>query len=141
MTNHRSIYPDSGLHRVLSQIPADAKFCYCPPPLLFNRRVLANPYCLPVVHHVLILKAKHGSKALSVLPLPSTNMRVELPICSFIGVVLVLIPLAWHWRARNVATLSTIAWLAITNFTHGVDSIVWANNIIIRIPVWCDISK
>ncbi|CAE6382660.1 Pheromone B beta 1 receptor OS=Schizophyllum commune GN=BBR1 PE=3 SV=2 [Rhizoctonia solani AG-1 IB] len=67
-------------------------------------------------------------------------MRTELPVVSFICTVLVLIPLPWHWRARNTATLSIIFWLTSINFTRGVNAIVWGGNIINKAPVWCDIS-
>ncbi|ELU37509.1 STE3 domain-containing protein [Rhizoctonia solani AG-1 IA] len=63
-------------------------------------------------------------------------MRTELPIVSFICTVLVLIPLPWHWRARNTATLSIIFWLTAINFTRGVNAIVWGGNIINKVPVW-----
>ncbi|KAF8707532.1 Pheromone A receptor, partial [Rhizoctonia solani] len=67
-------------------------------------------------------------------------MRTELPVVSFICTVLVLIPLPWHWRARNTATLSIIFWLTAINFTRGVNAIVWGGNIINKVPVWCDIT-
>ncbi|KAG8740711.1 hypothetical protein FRC10_003961 [Ceratobasidium sp. 414] len=66
-------------------------------------------------------------------------MRVELPIVSFISTVLVLIPLPWHWKARNVATLAIIAWLSLINFTRGVNAIIWSNTVVVKYPVWCDI--
>ncbi|KAG8744460.1 hypothetical protein FRC10_010130 [Ceratobasidium sp. 414] len=66
-------------------------------------------------------------------------MRVELPIVSFICTVLVLIPLPWHWKARNVSTLAIIAWLSLINFTRGINAIVWANTVVVKYPVWCDI--
>jgi hypothetical protein len=64
----------------------------------------------------------------------------ELPIFAFLAAVLVLIPLSWHWKARNVATLSIIAWLFVVNFIYGVNSIIWAGNVNNPVPVWCDIS-
>ncbi|CAE6475099.1 unnamed protein product [Rhizoctonia solani] len=67
-------------------------------------------------------------------------MRAELPVVSFICTALVLIPLPWHWRARNTATLSIIFWLTAINFTRGVNAIVWGGNVINKAPVWCDIS-
>ncbi|KDQ16884.1 hypothetical protein BOTBODRAFT_30259 [Botryobasidium botryosum FD-172 SS1] len=45
-----------------------------------------------------------------------------------------------HWRARNVATLSVAFWLFINNVIQGVNSIIWANDVEIKIPVWCDIT-
>lgn len=60
---------------------------------------------------------------------------------AFIAVLLVLLPSPWHWRARNVATLSLIAWLALTNFARGVNAIVWMGNVRIHSRWWCDITS
>ncbi|KAJ6487398.1 Rcb2.42 [Mycena vitilis] len=67
-------------------------------------------------------------------------MHYELPIGAFIAVFLVLVPLPWHWRARNVPTLSIIAWLFISNMIMGVNSIIWADSIRLTAQVWCDIT-
>ncbi|KAF8963266.1 GPCR fungal pheromone mating factor [Flammula alnicola] len=67
-------------------------------------------------------------------------MRIELPIGAFIAAALVLVPLPWHWRARNVPTLSIIAWLFVSNVVYGINAIIWANNVNIVVPVWCDIT-
>ncbi|KAH7338566.1 STE-3-like pheromone receptor [Rhizoctonia solani] len=66
-------------------------------------------------------------------------MHVDFPIVSFICTILVLSPLPWHWRARNIPTLSLIFWLTAVNLPHGVNAIMWADNIINHAPVWCDI--
>ncbi|KAI0944378.1 hypothetical protein AcW1_002108 [Taiwanofungus camphoratus] len=67
-------------------------------------------------------------------------MHPEFPFVAFLAAVLVLIPLPWHWRAGNVATLAITAWLFVVNIIYGVDAIVWGNNVNIVIPVWCDIT-
>ncbi|KAJ7649292.1 Rcb2.42 [Mycena rosella] len=67
-------------------------------------------------------------------------MHYELPIGAFIAALLVLVPLPWHWRARNVPTLSIIAWLFLSNIMLGVNSIIWADNIRIVARVWCDVA-
>ncbi|EED83563.1 hypothetical fungal pheromone GPCR, STE3-type, partial [Postia placenta Mad-698-R] len=67
-------------------------------------------------------------------------MTVSLPAASFIAAVLVLTPLPSHWRARNAATLSLIAWLFVVDVIYGVNSTVWANNVEVRVKVWCDIT-
>jgi hypothetical protein len=64
----------------------------------------------------------------------------ELPIGAFVAAFLVLIPLPWHWRARNVPTLSIIAWLFVSNIILGVNTIIWADSIDITAVVWCDIG-
>ncbi|KAJ7071635.1 Rcb2.42 [Mycena amicta] len=67
-------------------------------------------------------------------------MHYELPIGAFLGAALVLVPLPWHWRARNVPTLSIIAWVFMSNIILGTNAIIWADNIHVVARVWCDIS-
>lgn len=65
----------------------------------------------------------------------------DYAVWSFIGFVLVLLPSPWHWRARNIATLSLIFWIALTNLCNFVNCIVWADNFMDSAPIWCDISE
>ncbi|KAJ7723232.1 pheromone A receptor-domain-containing protein [Mycena metata] len=66
-------------------------------------------------------------------------MHPELAIGAFLASALVLVPLPWHWRARNTGTLSMIAQLCFSNLTYTIDSIIWSGNADIVVPVWCDI--
>jgi hypothetical protein len=68
-------------------------------------------------------------------------MHPEFGPTAIISALSLLLPLPWHWRAGNVATLSIIVWLFVSNIIYAVDALVWADNIDIVIPVWCDISK
>lgn len=63
------------------------------------------------------------------------------PICALLGLLAVLLPSPWHWRARNISTLGLIFWLSITNLTIIINSLLWADNIVDRSPVWCDICE
>ncbi|TFY56542.1 hypothetical protein EVG20_g8891 [Dentipellis fragilis] len=63
-----------------------------------------------------------------------------LPLAAFIAATLVIIPLPWHWRARNIPTLSIMGWLFVINVIYGVNTIVWAGNVNNPSPVWCDIT-
>lgn len=66
-------------------------------------------------------------------------MRSDLSAISFVCAALLalFIPLA---RVRcNVPNLAIVAWLLGCNLVHGINAIIWANNVDIRIPVWCDI--
>lgn len=64
----------------------------------------------------------------------------ELPIASFLAVVLAILPLPWHWKARNVATLSIIWWLVVVNLLRGVSAIIWMDNVRIHSEWFCDIT-
>ncbi|KAF8332043.1 GPCR fungal pheromone mating factor, partial [Cantharellus anzutake] len=63
----------------------------------------------------------------------------DLAALSYITAVLVVIPSTSQWRAKNVPTLSVIAWLLILNVFHGTNTIIWANNVRVVAEVYCDI--
>ncbi|KAF8200237.1 pheromone receptor Rcb2 B43 [Pholiota molesta] len=67
-------------------------------------------------------------------------MHPEFVPVAFIAAFSLLLPLPWHWRARNMGTLSIIGWLFLSNIIYGVDAAIWAGNVNIRALVWCDIS-
>ncbi|KAF7320481.1 Pheromone receptor [Mycena chlorophos] len=60
--------------------------------------------------------------------------------CSFLGFVMVLIPLPWHLHAWNSGTCFYIMWSALACLNQFVNSVVWANDVLNKAPVWCDIS-
>ncbi|KDQ50566.1 hypothetical protein JAAARDRAFT_141725 [Jaapia argillacea MUCL 33604] len=62
-----------------------------------------------------------------------------MPILAFLAALLVLLPLPHHWKARNIATLTMIGWLSVSNMIFGINSILWANKVDIKLVVWCDI--
>ncbi|KAI0651373.1 GPCR fungal pheromone mating factor [Trametes meyenii] len=64
---------------------------------------------------------------------------VPRAFASFLAAFLVLTPLPWHWRARNIPTLSLILWLFVLNVAHGVNVIEWYDNIDVKLQIWCDI--
>nr|DAA79968.1 TPA_inf: putative pheromone receptor [Flammulina velutipes KACC42780] len=68
-------------------------------------------------------------------------MRAELAVLSFLSVVLIVIILLFYSSSsRNNSTVFALAiWLLICNAVYGIDSILWADNIDIHIPAWCDI--
>ncbi|KAJ6483439.1 GPCR fungal pheromone mating factor [Mycena sanguinolenta] len=66
-------------------------------------------------------------------------MNLAMPIGAFLACALLLVPLPWHWRMRNIPTLSMIAWLFMSNFTHGINAIIWSGHIHDVAPIWCDI--
>ncbi|KAJ7643156.1 Rcb2.42 [Mycena polygramma] len=66
-------------------------------------------------------------------------MHPELAFGAFLASVLVLVPLPWHWRARNTTTLSMLAWLFVSNLKYAINSIIWAGRTDNIVPVWCDI--
>ncbi|KAJ7451387.1 Rcb2.42 [Mycena latifolia] len=67
-------------------------------------------------------------------------MPSALTAAPFIASVLVLATLPHHWRVKNIATLSIIAWLSVYDLTYGVNAVIWEGNTEIRAEAWCDIA-
>ncbi|KZT69400.1 STE3-domain-containing protein [Daedalea quercina L-15889] len=66
-------------------------------------------------------------------------MPVALPLGSFIAAILVLIPLPSHIKAQNLSTVAMVLWLFAVNVAQGINSIIWMNNVEVKLVVWCDI--
>ena len=66
-------------------------------------------------------------------------MEAYLPALSFVFAALVLVPLAWYFRAPNIAAMAIGIWLSVTNIIYAVDALIWASNDNIWAPIWCDI--
>ncbi|KAJ7323222.1 GPCR fungal pheromone mating factor [Mycena albidolilacea] len=67
-------------------------------------------------------------------------MHPEFAPVAFLAAFSLLLALPWHWRAGNVATLSIIAWLFVTNIIFAVDALIWADSVAIVALTWCDIT-
>jgi len=57
---------------------------------------------------------------------------------SFIGFVGCAVPLYWHLEAWNTGTCMYMVWTGLACLFQCVNSIVWNNNIVNRVPVYCD---
>ncbi|PCH39855.1 STE3-domain-containing protein [Wolfiporia cocos MD-104 SS10] len=60
---------------------------------------------------------------------------------SFIGFVLVNIPLYWHLEAWNIGCIMYIFWSGSQCLIQFINAVVWRNNVINWAPVWCDITS
>ncbi|KAJ7107973.1 GPCR fungal pheromone mating factor [Mycena crocata] len=67
-------------------------------------------------------------------------MPSALPAIPFTSLILVLSTFPHHWRVGNVGTLSLIIWLCAYNLIYAVNSVIWAGNAEIIVPVWCDLA-
>ncbi|KAG6860871.1 hypothetical protein C0995_006551 [Termitomyces sp. Mi166 len=66
-------------------------------------------------------------------------MQTNLAAISLVCAVLLafFIPIA---RVRqNVANLAIVSWLLGANVVHGINAVIWAGNVELHAPVWCDI--
>ncbi|WRT65061.1 uncharacterized protein IL334_002003 [Kwoniella shivajii] len=68
-------------------------------------------------------------------------LHPDYPFWSFVALLLVLLPLPWHLRARNIATLSLIFWLVLANIINLVNTFIWAEAYTNHNAIWCDISS
>ncbi|KAJ7051652.1 pheromone A receptor-domain-containing protein [Mycena amicta] len=62
------------------------------------------------------------------------------PICAFLGFVMVLVPLPWHLHAWNSGTCFYMMWSSLACLNLFINSVVWADDVINKAPIWCDIS-
>ncbi|KAF9789535.1 putative fungal pheromoneG-protein-coupled receptor [Thelephora terrestris] len=61
-------------------------------------------------------------------------------IASFLGFVLVLVPLPLHLQAWNSGTCFYVFWTSLACLNQFINSVTWANDALNKAPVWCDIS-
>lgn len=60
-------------------------------------------------------------------------------VFSFVGFVFCAVPFYWHLQAWNTGTCLYMAWVGLGCLIQCINSIVWNGNMIIKIPVYCDI--
>ena len=68
-------------------------------------------------------------------------MRAELPILSFFCLAILIIILPLNMKRKSVPNIVLSGWLLVCNLIHAINSVVWAHNVTVQIPVWCDIGK
>ncbi|KAL6308804.1 pheromone A receptor-domain-containing protein [Sparassis latifolia] len=61
--------------------------------------------------------------------------------CSFLGFILVCIPLWWHLEAWNMGCVLYIFWCGSQCLIQGINLAIWKDNVIDWAPVWCDITS
>jgi hypothetical protein len=60
---------------------------------------------------------------------PSSPLGAGLYSDVFIAVILVILPLPWHYRTKNIGTSSLIFWLVQGNIFLGINAIVRMDNV------------
>ncbi|KAF9555100.1 STE3-domain-containing protein [Agrocybe pediades] len=66
-------------------------------------------------------------------------MALGLVIVSFVCAVAFLVFLPVRRVRTSVPSLAIVLWLGGCNLIHAVNAVLWAGNVDIHIPVWCDI--
>ena len=63
------------------------------------------------------------------------------PIVSFTAVLLVIFPLPYHLKTKNIAILCLALWIAQWNLFQGINFVVWNGSIVRKWLIYCDISE
>ena len=92
---------------------------------------------LPVYFHSFIQPARLSCK----MTFASDPTYPLFPIFAFLGFILVLTPLPWHFQAWNAGTCLYMIWAAIGCLNQFVNSVVWHGNALNPAPIWCDICE
>ncbi|KAF8230428.1 STE3-like pheromone receptor [Tricholoma matsutake] len=66
-------------------------------------------------------------------------MHTELPVVYFLCFALLVTFITTHRVHCNVANLAIVLWLAGYNLIHGINAFIWAGNVNVQVPVWCNI--
>ncbi|RDX40478.1 putative fungal pheromoneG-protein-coupled receptor [Lentinus brumalis] len=59
---------------------------------------------------------------------------------SLLGFILISVPLYWHLEAWNVGCVLYIFWMGGQCLIQFINMMIWRNNAINVVPVWCDIT-
>lgn len=68
-------------------------------------------------------------------------MAVILAALSFTCAALLAVFIPVGRIRTSIPDLAIVLWLTGYNIIHGVNALVWAGNVDIHIPVWCDIGR
>jgi len=68
-------------------------------------------------------------------------MAVGLAILSFLCVAFLSVFISAQRVRTSVPRLAIILWLCGYNLVRGINMLVWAGNVEIYVPVWCDIGE
>lgn len=60
-------------------------------------------------------------------------------VFAFLGFLLCLVPLPWHFYSGNSGTCYYIMWASIACLNQFVNSVIWAGNADNVAPIWCEI--
>ncbi|KAI0060055.1 STE3-like pheromone receptor [Artomyces pyxidatus] len=63
------------------------------------------------------------------------------PICAFLGFIISLVPISWHFQAWNAGTCLYMFWVSVACLVQFVDSVVWHGTLNNHAPIWCDIAS
>nr|WJN24961.1 putative pheromone receptor [Moesziomyces parantarcticus] len=62
------------------------------------------------------------------------------PFLALVAAALVLLPLPWHIKSRNVGTIALSTWLFLGNVDNVVNSLAWWDTTSNKAPIFCELS-
>ena len=68
-------------------------------------------------------------------------MAFSMAALSLVCAILIAVLIPTKRVYTSVPHLAIALWLGCFNLIHGINAFVWAGNINIHIPVWCDIGE
>ncbi|KAJ4363353.1 a-factor receptor [Ascochyta clinopodiicola] len=74
---------------------------------------------------------------------PIYPTAIAFSILAWFSWLLCIAPLVWHFSQRNVAAASLVLWVILTNFSLGINPIIWPRDNVEEWwngIVWCDIN-
>ncbi|ELU36720.1 STE3 domain-containing protein [Rhizoctonia solani AG-1 IA] len=98
-----------------------------------------NISSINTIHHPPSAPAAHFPFLSLCAPLVTMEPFPAIPIANGVAIVLVLLPISWHWKARNIGTLLYIGWTVLGNLNWLINTIVWRGTWEDLAPRWCDI--
>ena len=82
---------------------------------------------MPALSHQLASRAASNAN-LSGADFPIYPAAVLLAISSFLIMLLIMPPMLWHFRNRNIGATALVAWSAILLFFIFINAIIWPND-------------
>jgi len=68
-------------------------------------------------------------------------MAVILAALSFVCAALLAVFIPVRRIRTSIPDLAIVLWLTGYNIIHGVNAVVWAGNVDVHMPIWCDIGR
>lgn len=82
---------------------------------------------MTAILHQLVDRAAQGAHSDNTT-YPAYASAVVLAILSFVTMLLILPPMLWHFRSRNIGATALVAWSSILLLFNFINAILWPND-------------
>ena len=74
--------------------------------------------------------------------LEMVEMYLLVGVTNLIFAILILVPLPWLLTRHSIVGVWMYAiWVSLGCILHGINALIWGDNVRIVAPVWCDICE